>query len=359
LTLMTFGKEKGFAAAKTDSLGRFFFPLPVDYSGVLPVLIQSADKTKAKDYLVTLDEKTTPPTFFDRHRSIETADSTVKEYIKKTLSDQKKERDARGITLQEVIVKSRILSPQQKKVTDRFGAATTIIDGEEIRKREEKWNAGFYDALRFNYPDKVKIILISAPIRGPFLFAQINNHIGPTLVVIDGITAKFDPSREGWPGDYFDLSYIPASEVKSFEIIENAKDFKRLWCEAFASYPASVCAEGPFTGNVIAIYTFAGRGLSGAFTATGINNKRIPVFSPLQEFYTPKYASLKEEDWKLPDLRNLLHWAPVQKTDSAGKASLSFYNGDQTGKVQVVVEAITNKGEIGYTELLYEVKKNR
>jgi hypothetical protein len=39
-----------------------------------------------------------------------------------------------------------------------------------------------------------------------------------------------------------------------------------------------------------------------------------------------------------------------------GKASASFYNADNIGKMMVVVEAISTNGEIGYQELEYEIE---
>jgi hypothetical protein len=75
------------------------------------------------------------------------------------------------------------------------------------------------------------------------------------------------------------------------------------------------------------------------------------------EFYAPKYGQLKPEDWRKPDKRTLLHWEPDFKSDSTGRQNLSFYNADATGKIHVVVEAISESGESGYQEFYYDVKK--
>jgi glucose-6-phosphate isomerase len=67
---------------------------------------------------------------------------------------------------------------------------------------------------------------------------------------------------------------------------------------------------------------------------------------------------MQPEEWYKPDLRALIHWQPQIVTDSLGKAQTSFYNADNLDKVQIVVEAISENGEIGYQELFYEVTKN-
>jgi uncharacterized protein YfaS (alpha-2-macroglobulin family) len=66
---------------------------------------------------------------------------------------------------------------------------------------------------------------------------------------------------------------------------------------------------------------------------------------------------LKPDDCKKPDLRNLVHWEPKIKTDTTGKSVVSFYNSDNTGTIRLVVEAISENGEIGYSELFYDVRK--
>ena len=61
--------------------------------------------------------------------------------------------------------------------------------------------------------------------------------------------------------------------------------------------------------------------------------------------------------WKVPDLRSVVHWAPNVKTDENGEARVEFYNADNIGDMQVIVEGITKNGKIGYFETIYTVDK--
>ena len=94
----------------------------------------------------------------------------------------------------------------------------------------------------------------------------------------------------------------------------------------------------------------------GATQATGIVKAAVPVFSAPREFYSPKYENNQSADSSKPDLRALVHWVPILRSDSTGKASATFYNADIAGEMLVVVEAISASGEIGYKELVYRVK---
>ena len=108
-------------------------------------------------------------------------------------------------------------------------------------------------------------------------------------------------------------------------------------------------------GNVIAIYTYGKKGIYGTNEPVGIIQTSVPVFSEAREFYAPKYDSPQSDDWNKLDLRALIHWDPILTTDSLGKVAASYYNADNVGGMVVVVEAISENGQIGYQELEYEV----
>lgn len=345
LTLMTFGKTKNFLTGTTDSLGKFTFYLNDEYGQNLNILIQSTGKSgKKKDYTIELDKKMAPAVSFLHDNTTEKADSIVHKLVEQAKRQETEQafRLSKGfINLKEVVINGYRMTPERKKVMDAYGKPTTVIDGKDIQKKEEKWSYGLYSIFIFNYGDKVTIK------RGydGVLYAKVDNEI--TLVVIDGVPVKI------W--DYSLIPNIPPSEVLSFEIIKHANDFIHLYLEVF---PYANPLTAPADGNVIAIYTTGKKGIYGAARAVGIVQAAVPVFSTPREFYVPNHENLQPSDWAQPDFRSLVFWKPQLVTDSLGKASASFYNADNMGKMQVVVEAIGENGEIGYQELLYDVKKN-
>lgn len=292
--------------------------------------------------MITLNKKEPPPVIFNHARSVQKPDSIVQAYIKESIDNKKKEDAYRyakeGLTLSEVLVKARRLSPQQKLVTEKYGAPKVVITGKEIQAKEEKWSYGLYSVLLFQFPDKVTITRY-----GETLYASLHNR-EPTLVVVDGIPVKLD--------EYRFIPAIPPSEVKSFELIPYARNFRSLYCEAI-----SCGINTPVVGNVIAIYTYGEKGLYGVNPPIGISKMEVPVFSTTRQFYAPQYEKSEAEDLKKPDLRNLVHWEPKIKTDASGKSMVYYYNSDKSGTIKLVVEAISENGEIGYGEIVYDVKK--
>lgn len=345
ITMLTFGKNRSILTQKTDSSGRFKFNMEDEFGQNLNVLIQSTGKSgQNKDFNITLDKKILPTITFNHVNSIAKADSLVNRVLEESAVRKKVDDtfklSAGDILLGEVEVEAYRMTPERKIVIDRFGKPDAIISGKAIQEKEQKWSYGLYSVLMFNFPDKVFV----RRARDGNLYAKVS-PFGITLVVIDGIPVR--------PYEYPFIPNIPPGEVKSFEIIEGARNFTSLYLELF---PMST--DPPAWGDVIAIYTHAGNGIYGAKSAKGIMQAAVPVFSAPREFYAPKYENIRPEEWYKPDLRALVHWEPKLRTDSIGKVSASFYNADHLGEMMVVVEAISDKGELGYQEFVYQVEKN-
>ncbi|MDQ6478573.1 hypothetical protein [Dyadobacter sp. LHD-138] len=85
----------------------------------------------------------------------------------------------------------------------------------------------------------------------------------------------------------------------------------------------------------------------------------IPYEGPQvkREFYAPKYDMQASMQSRIPDFRNLLHWAPDVTTDAEGKSQLSFYTSDQPGRYRVVIQGITRNGLAGSKAFTFMVTR--
>jgi hypothetical protein len=345
LTLMTFGRKKAVQTLTTDSLGRFYFNLNDEYGQKLNILLQSASKAgKNKDYTIVLDKKESPAVAFNQTLSIGKVDSVVHRLVEKDIERKKLDDTYKlssgDIQLGEVVIEAYRMTPIRKKVMEEYGKPNLVIRGKSIQEKEEKWSYGLYSVLYSKFPE----ITIHRFINGR-LIAQVRKGV-ETLVVVDGVPVNFL--------DYDLIPYIPPSEVSSFEIIKNAKNFYQLYKEYV---PPGSPIDGGNYGDVIAIYTYGGNGIYGVHKPKGIIKASVPVFSTPREFYAPMYVNLQPDNWYKPDLRALIDWEPELIVDSLAKASTTFYNADITGEMEVVVEAISEDGKIGYQDLTYNVIK--
>ncbi len=346
LSLMGFGASNIIQVQNSDSLGRFYFQFPDQYTDTLNVVLQTANKTgKKRDYTINLNKRHVLEMNYDPLQSLTRIDS-VTSRLASTRQERSRQQTAQdfnneGIRIAEVVVEGKVRSAQEQKVLDTYGEADVVISGKAIQDKEAKWSYGLYSVLLFNFPKDIRIER-SGGTPG-YLVAGVH---GPekTLVVVDGIPV---------PGYAYDLiPNFPPSEVKSFEIIRFAKNFANLFVQ---TYPDTSPLSIPMVGHVIAIYTHAGQGMYAVRKPVGITQTAVPVYSPTITFYTPRYESPADEATNKADWRTLLHWLPNISTDALGNADVHFYNSDNPGEVTVVIEAFNADGEIGYTEWRYAV----
>jgi hypothetical protein len=76
-----------------------------------------------------------------------------------------------------------------------------------------------------------------------------------------------------------------------------------------------------------------------------------------REFYAPSYDTPQQLESRIPDLRNLLYWAPSLTTGTQGKGELSFFSSDQQGQYVVVVQGLTKTGKADSHAFTFEVKR--
>ena len=89
--------------------------------------------------------------------------------------------------------------------------------------------------------------------------------------------------------------------------------------------------------------------------AVGMLSGKILGYSISRKFYSPNYETQLSNETK-KDFRSTLYWNPIIQTDSAGVAHVSFYNSDQTGDVDIVVEGVTADGKLCRGVGKYKVK---
>jgi hypothetical protein len=98
-------------------------------------------------------------------------------------------------------------------------------------------------------------------------------------------------------------------------------------------------------GPALFFYTKRGETRKKELDGIGMKSGEIVGYSVIRSFYYPAYKSTEPVDVKT-DFRTTLYWNPIVRTDSTGVAQVSFYNSDETGKMQVVVEGITADGKL-------------
>ncbi len=263
LTLMTTGANKSFYNQETDHQGKFTFELNDAYGKDIDVLFSTTNKSNnSTNNDVVLDKKKSPRINFQQQMAVHQIDSIVQPFLNKSLQqkelEQKFEAQFGSTLLNEVKISGK-LSPTRQKVTERFGKPNDIIDGKSIVAKEKSWSYGLYSVLKHNFQDKVLIVKTEGDSLHSIRDSLVLSNNFPTLIVIDGVPVQDQ--------EYEYVSGISPSEVTSFEIIEIAVGFLDLYCRVF---PKRKCGFAPTVGNVVAIYTKSGMGLSSTEKPKGL-----------------------------------------------------------------------------------------
>ena len=347
ITMITFNDEPSFHSRQLDSTGKYYFSLNNIYGTKMRVLLTAKDaEGKKSNFSISLDSLRTPKVNYEYKPTVRALSPIEKAVVAaKATRDQTRAAfdSLYGVTqLDEVVVEGYRLTPERQKAYRLFGEPDLVIEGDVLRSKEQKWSYGLYSILLFEYGDQVEIEQFS----DGFMLAHIRGGRGePTLLVVDGKLLTKE--------QYEFVPHMPPGIVESVELIKYAKFFAKQYLTVF---PQTHPLEVPTLGHIISVYTKGGVGILGTDRSLpGTLDTSIMEFSPVKEFYAPKYNNPTAVDSQKPDLRSLIHWDPSIETNEGGKATINFYNGDISGEYIVIVEGIAKDGRIGYKAKTYRV----
>lgn len=327
VTVSIFLEDKDYAhfEQQTDSLGRFNFN-DLYFTDLTSVLIRIPEKVGARNTWLEVDD--------EYANSPEVAALPVNYRFK---------NDQKVTTTYDISIKDSSLIQRKWHISDTILLNDINIIG---RKAIEPFNDA---SLIFPDPDKtVKInedediwpdiyVFIENKLPGVYIdyssdfgsapSIRIGANTGSALLLLDGI-----------PVDSELIYTLPFTYFKQIDVQRIA-------------------------------YMFGLQGQNGAinFTSRGImlnQEVRLPDgffkttlqgYAEYREFYSPDYEDQKH-DIEKRDFRSTLYWNPLVWTNNEGVSKQYFYNSDQAGKVNIVVEGFTFDGRLCRGTASYNVK---
>jgi len=181
--------------------------------------------------------------------------------------------------------------------------------------------ANITDYMQFNLPG------VYIDDTGEYPVYRIGGNSGAALLLLDGFPVESDM-----------ISTLSFS------------DFKRIDVLRFAPMYGIKGSNGAinFTRN---------RGVKNveANLPDGVDKIKINGYAVIRQFYSPNYKDAEHSITKT-DFRSTLYWNPNLWTDEKGKAKISYYNCDQPGEVNVIIEGFTIDGRLCRGTYTYNVK---
>lgn len=151
---------------------------------------------------------------------------------------------------------------------------------------------------------------------------SIRGSTNQPYIMIDGIGTE----------NIEEVTYLNTNDVEEISVFKGA----------------SASIFGFRGGNgVIAITLKTGVDLNSKSTTPPSLVRVIPLgYQKPTEFYVPKYEVDSIRRNMVPDLRTTIYWNPSLKSDSTGTLHVKFYTADKTNNYSVIMEGITDEGEI-------------
>jgi hypothetical protein len=304
VTMMTVKSLLSTEQQTTDSLGRFLFT-DLYFNDTLYVAIQAVNQKGNRNTQIEIDEKST---------------TSPKPGFLPFDFKYKKENE---------VMTSTFLSELSSEIINRkWRLSDTILLGDiEVMTNRMKSN----DELARMYTDPDYVVKISD-----------DDDIYPNIVELmdsKSYLRMFTNAAFYLNGSLVDIDFLESLPVNGFDKIEVVK--------------FSPMIEGGGPG----VFFYLKRGAPQYVPADvfGMKSYAIIGYSVIREFYTPEYENrdLPEER---EDFRSTLYWNPIVRTDSTGVARVSYYNSDEAGNMQIIVEGVTADGKLCRGVGRYKVK---
>ena len=237
-----------------------------------------------------------------------------------------------------------------KQVTVKSDALNKSLNSREIAKLKLKnvWELAEYLGIKFSYP------FIDSLMQG-------RCHIGVTLwgswkclykdmplaLIVNGYIPLLDPGIF----NYLSLSVLCAIHLYSI----GREKFLGLYsyAQSYEHHTSVAILELKLHSDVDVESLEYVNGIDKRIKGYGKLDIQTDVypFGGYQEpiaFYSPKYEKGNNNDVLIPDFRSTLYWNRNLQTDLSGKCNFSFYSADRITTYKVLIEGMTEEGEIVY-----------
>ena len=73
----------------------------------------------------------------------------------------------------------------------------------------------------------------------------------------------------------------------------------------------------------------------------------------MRHLYKPKYPTADSRLTSVQDLRSTIAWEPLIRPTESGTALINFYTADRSSEYNVILEGITDEGELVYKQMSF------
>lgn len=296
------------ATQKTDSNGHFVFT-DMYFNDTMTVLLQTINPNGKRNSYIELDKKSAKSPaaevisgYFDFKPKIPTNSTTYLNDLRVDLINKKWSLND-TILLGDVTISRR--KTEKKDDHMRFyGEADFVVEMDKLDG--DMYNV--FDAIDGKFPG----------VRYDPFYEGFSFRNKPVLLYMDGMQVDNDI-----------LSSLPGNAFDKIELIK-----------------MGIFAGVNYDGAILFFYTKSGSMYENPNrVGLGMESTDLIGYSVFRKFYSPEHGDVDNPS-QLKDYRSTLYWNPMVITDSTGIAQVEFYNSDDFGEMQIIVEGLTGEGKL-------------
>jgi hypothetical protein len=321
-----------FYETMTDSLGNFSFDLPETPDGTT-FMVQGKNSKGSKYVELFVDGEEFPLPGFSMPHPIATREDVSEQDKYMQRADEKyiAENGMRLIEIESISVTGRYTRPPERHATypDFFFSGKTFDEKDTIFAASGDVESFL---LMNNFKPGEYDLRIDGILESPEKLKQFHKEDLAEIVLLKGSEAYFH-GKGGLRSEDLSLA-MPASSTPS------------------SGFGASVNLS-----KTVLISTK--KGFNTPLKEYDLNKKVVtPLgYTPVKEFYSPRYETPQEINSTTPDIRTTIYWNPNVVTDAAGNAVFDFYSADTASSYTLVIEGITADGRPVYSRRTIRVDK--
>lgn len=317
-----------FDETKADEDGYFSIP-DLYFTGRKSFVLTGKDKKGKPSVTVTIDSALRAHPDLERPSSRLTGSlqDWQKEMIKNSMKREQVELsfDPKDAILLDAVEVTTEKITEQEKVQNIYGEGDFTLKAENITNASSLLHP--LELVRGRVAG-VRVIgslnTWAVQIRG---VASINAGTDP-LILVDNLPVPLDF-----------LNTIPASNIQSVEVYKG---------------PSAVIFGSQGANGVLAFFTKPGYEPQDIYSTDNTTILNMQGYQDLREFYSPDYA-VKQKEHVKPDERATLYWEPLLKLED-GKATIEFYTADSRSSYTIVLEGMTQTGQLGRAKANFNVR---
>lgn len=306
----------------TDSAGRFAFE-GIEFKDSLTFVLQATPARGRNNLKLNIDEAHFPParglhaalripsTHRETPSQVSQQGNLLEKYLQRTSVDIQ-----RGVEIEEVNVESR-----QRQSMEGFSFYMPRDDRNMLtaEKLEEIQPITMTDALKY-------IPFITIEDGQVYINQMRSNSLTPVPAVII-------------------VDDIPVSNIDHIDNLMDPANIERI---GILKGAGAILLGGHGAGGAVVITTKKGIYSSSLQARQQQNIKMVNPLGLQQpvEFYAPAYESGAQQNSELPDLRTTIYWNPHVTLSPQGEAQFDFYTADKKTSYSVVIEGVTDNGQL-------------